>query len=228
MLLSNLTKSQHIIKKLIPADLPSSSTSLIEVRTKHLDNLLEVFVRGATPHASSSPSNRASDAMENTTNKTKNQDGEEEEEEEEDESGTTTTTGPLPKSAYNKHANFHFLASVFANVSATPGGAQFLLGSSTVDGAPRLDRLVIFLNHTDLIRRGGVVSVFKNVCFDVEAHPRLLGDGGSGEEKKKAEEVGGEKTTTTTTSSTTATGILSYLLLPLMGPEEYDDEVNYI
>lgn len=50
-----------------------------------------------------------------------------------------------------------------------------------------------------IVRRGGVVGTLKNCCFDIENHEWLLGSD---------------------------TDILSYLLLPLAGPEEFSDEDN--
>jgi hypothetical protein len=165
MLLNNLTKSPAIIKKLIPSDISESASpeasAQIQKRTKHLDNLLEVFVRGAQG-----------------------------------------ASGAHQKSNYNPNANFHFLAGVFANVSATPGGADFLLGLSTVDSSQRLSRLFVFMDHENEIRRGGVISVLKNVCFLTQTHESIL---------LKSVDEGG-------------LGVLPYLLLPLAGNEEYDED----
>ena len=49
------------------------------------------------------------------------------------------------------------------------------------------------------MRRTGIVATLKNCCFDVENHEWLL-----------SPEI----------------DILSYLLVPLAGPEEFDDEDN--
>lgn len=63
-----------------------------------------------------------------------------------------------------------------------------------------IQRLLPFTEYTDsLVRRGGIVGTLKNCCFDVENHEWLL-----------SPEV----------------DILSHLLLPLAGPEEFDDEDN--
>lgn len=63
-----------------------------------------------------------------------------------------------------------------------------------------IQRLLPFTEYTDsIIRRGGIVGTLKNCCFDVENHEWLL-----------SSEV----------------DILSYLLLPLAGPEEFDDDDN--
>ncbi|KAJ3215414.1 hypothetical protein HK099_006382 [Clydaea vesicula] len=104
---------------------------------------------------------------------------------------------------YNPHANYHFLSGVFANISATPGGAEFLLGKSTVDDSQRLSRLIVFTTHKDKIRRSGVISVIKNTSFLIEKELKLF----------KPVEDGG-------------INLLGHILIPLAGTEEYDDEIT--
>lgn len=61
-----------------------------------------------------------------------------------------------------------------------------------------IQRLLPFTEYADsIVRRGGIIGTLKNCCFDVEHHEWLL-----------SEDI----------------DILSYLLLPLAGPEEFDDE----
>lgn len=63
-----------------------------------------------------------------------------------------------------------------------------------------LQRILPFTNHEeDVIRRGGAVGLVKNVCFDSTLHEGLLSP---------------------------KVDVLPYLLLPLAGPEEFDDEDN--
>lgn len=63
-----------------------------------------------------------------------------------------------------------------------------------------IQRLLPFTEYADsIVRRGGIVGTLKNCCFNSEDHEWLL-----------SPEV----------------DILSYLLLPLAGPEEFDDEDN--
>lgn len=63
-----------------------------------------------------------------------------------------------------------------------------------------IQRLLPFTEYSDsVIRRGGVIGTLKNCTFDSENHAWLL-----------SPEV----------------DLLSYLLLPLAGPEEFDDEDN--
>lgn len=97
---------------------------------------------------------------------------------------------------FNKNAEFHFLAGVFANVSATQAGAAYFMGKSTADSKMRLQSIVPYTEHPNVIRRGGVLSTLKNVCFYHEAHEMLLG----------ASEL----------------NFLVYILLPLCGPDEFE------
>lgn len=60
-----------------------------------------------------------------------------------------------------------------------------------------LPRLLTHLDHPDRIRRAGVAGVIKNCCFEPSAHPYLLGE---------------------------QVDVLSFLLLPLCGPEEFTEE----
>jgi hypothetical protein len=103
---------------------------------------------------------------------------------------------------FNKEASFHFLAGVFANISSSPQGCMHFLKNSTVDDTPRLSKLIVFTEHPSLIRRGGAISTLKNVCFGVSL-------------EKKGLDVLLEE----------SLNLFVYILLPLSGPEDYDDEV---
>ncbi|POV94642.1 hypothetical protein PSTT_16749 [Puccinia striiformis] len=100
----------------------------------------------------------------------------------------------------NPHANFDFLASVWANFSASGKGRDYIVGiapySTATNEAP-LFHLAPFTEHPSLIRRGGVISAIKNCCFATEVHSKLL--------------------------SPTGFNLLPAILLPLMGPESGDD-----
>jgi hypothetical protein len=87
--------------------------------------------------------------------------------------------------SYNAHASFDYLAGVFANLSARHGMHPYWLGPSTIDGANRLETLLVFLDdvarlqqqsETDgapplgvnpALRRTGIISVVKHVCMGV-------------------------------------------------------------
>ncbi|KAI9291484.1 DUF383-domain-containing protein [Neoconidiobolus thromboides FSU 785] len=100
---------------------------------------------------------------------------------------------------YNKHAEFHFLASVFANVTQFEFARRYFLEKSERDRLLPITRLMVFTEHPNIIRRGGVISAIKNCCFDSKYHLTLLNETGESD-------------------------ILPYLLLPLCGPEPFDDD----
>lgn len=66
--------------------------------------------------------------------------------------------------------------------------------------SPLIQKLLPFTEYKDsIVRRGGVVGTLRNCCFDHENHMWLLN-----------EDI----------------DLLPHLLLPLAGPEEFDDEDN--
>lgn len=96
----------------------------------------------------------------------------------------------------NTGAKLHYLGPVFSNLSQSPSVRRYLMDRDR----SVIQRLIPFTEYVDsLVRRGGIVGTLKNCCFDVENHEWLL-----------SSEV----------------DILSHLLLPLAGPEEFDDEDN--
>jgi hypothetical protein len=60
----------------------------------------------------------------------------------------------------NKLANYDFLANVFANVTSTMQGRRLMM-ETMLDGEALLASLLPFLQHSSLIRRGGVLSTIK-------------------------------------------------------------------
>lgn len=101
------------------------------------------------------------------------------------------------KIEFNKHKqNMNYLAAVFSNLSQTSTFRNLVAKSET----RLLPRLLPFISHeTSLIRRGGISGLLKNICFDTSLHEWLF-----------SAEV----------------DILPFILLPLAGPEEFDDETN--
>ncbi|KAI9209911.1 uncharacterized protein BJ171DRAFT_594922 [Polychytrium aggregatum] len=99
---------------------------------------------------------------------------------------------------FNPDAEYHFLAGVFANIASTRVGMVYFQGRSNVDQQLRLSKITAYTEHPNIIRRGGCVSTVKNCCFDVKYHAELL----------RNEEL----------------NLLVYILLPLMGPEDYDED----
>lgn len=78
-----------------------------------------------------------------------------------------------------------------------------------------LSKLLVFTEHDNLIRRGGVASTIKNCVFHTQAHRAIL--------SPETENF------TIPPSTVVAPGIniLPYLLMPLAGPEEFDLEVKF-
>ncbi|KAF7539996.1 hypothetical protein G7Z17_g12286 [Cylindrodendrum hubeiense] len=99
---------------------------------------------------------------------------------------------------YNKKADFDYLAYVFADLSKHIEIRKYFLETQKYDGVLPLTKIKVFTEHKSDIRRKGVASTIKNVAFEIESHPSLLSD----------EEI----------------DILPYILLPIMGSEEYDDD----
>ncbi|XP_063707348.1 protein HGH1 homolog [Culicoides brevitarsis] len=98
---------------------------------------------------------------------------------------------------YNKKgSNLGYLGPIFSNLSQHHRGRQLICNRQVA----LLQRILPFTHHEDdVIRRGGAVGLVKNVCFDSTLHEWLLSP---------------------------KVDVLPYLLLPLAGPEEFDDEDN--
>ncbi|KAG0149137.1 hypothetical protein CROQUDRAFT_653953 [Cronartium quercuum f. sp. fusiforme G11] len=102
---------------------------------------------------------------------------------------------------FNKHANFDFLASVWANFSSFTDGRHYLLGRSPYIKSPSdapLAQITPFTEHPSVIRRGGSISAIKNCCFATDAHRLMISPKPDGLD------------------------ILPSILLPLCGPEAFD------
>ncbi|KZT09824.1 DUF383-domain-containing protein [Laetiporus sulphureus 93-53] len=119
-----------------------------------------------------------------------------------------------------RRGSLHFLSSVFANLSTTPAGRMFFLTPRPTDPLKSSDegleypltKLLVFTEHKDTIRRGGVASTLKNCAFHVQAHRAML----SPEKERVA--------VPPSTVEAPGMDVLPYLLLPLAGPEEFDLE----
>lgn len=96
----------------------------------------------------------------------------------------------------NVGASLHYLGPLLSNLSQLPIVRRYILNHES----KVIHRLIPFTEYQDsLVRRGGIVGCLRNCCFDLDEHSWLLG-----------EDV----------------DILPHLLLPLAGPEEFDDEDN--
>lgn len=98
--------------------------------------------------------------------------------------------------AYNKKADFDYLAYVFADLAKHTPIRQYFLAEQAYDGVIPLTKLKVFTEHKSDIRRKGVANTIKNAAFEVPAHPAFLAE----------EQI----------------NILPYILLPITGNEEYD------
>lgn len=94
----------------------------------------------------------------------------------------------------------HYLSSVFCNLTQSGRGRDLICRTDLVE-QPLFDKILSFVHYDkSLIRRGGAIGILKNLCFDSRFHKRLLTD--------------------------TDDEILSAIMYPLCGPEEYTDEEN--
>lgn len=98
--------------------------------------------------------------------------------------------------SYNKKATFDYLAYVFADLAKHEAIRKYFLTAQTYDGVIPLSKLKVFTEHESEVRRKGVASTIKNVAFEVDEHPKFLDE----------DDI----------------NILPYVLLPIMGSEEYD------
>lgn len=65
---------------------------------------------------------------------------------------------------YNKNANFHYLATLFSNISQVPAARLLFLDRQKCI-IPRL--LPYTHSEVSVVRRGGVVGLLRNLCFEV-------------------------------------------------------------
>lgn len=68
------------------------------------------------------------------------------------------------RKGFNKHANFHYLATVFLNITQVSVARQLFLDRKKCI-LPRLFPYTQFYDSE--IRRGGVVGLLRNLCFEV-------------------------------------------------------------
>ena len=100
--------------------------------------------------------------------------------------------------SYNKQANFDYLAYLFADLTKHEEVRRHFVTRQAYDGEFPLTKIKVFTEHKSDVRRRGVASTIKNVAFEVSAHPAFL--------------------------SESDMNLLPYLLLPITGNEEFDEE----
>lgn len=97
---------------------------------------------------------------------------------------------------YNSSCTYEYLAYAFAELAQFPLARKyFTTPVQSDDGNIPLTKILVFTEHANLVRRRGVANTIKNVCFEIDAHSLIL-----------------------------STSILPFILLPLMGAEEYPDD----
>lgn len=149
--------------------------------------------------------------------------------------------GPDGRPSIKRKTNCNFLASVFANTTVLPRGRDWFVSplsastqatSSTAQAAlargsdddgncpPASEypvaRIMVFTEHPNLIRRGGVISAIKNILFVKSAHKLLIAPPSirDGENEMLA---GALRATSRPPSSI---DMLPYILLPLCDGKE--------
>jgi len=101
--------------------------------------------------------------------------------------------------SYNSKADFDYLSYFFADMAQHSDARSYFVNEHKEDdNVIPLTKIIVFTEHKSEVRRQGVASTIKNVAFSVDSHGRLL----------DPREV----------------NLLPYIMLPLMGPEEYSDE----
>jgi len=100
--------------------------------------------------------------------------------------------------SYNPSADYDYLAYLFADLAKHPPIRKFLITPQPYDAVVPLNKIKVFTEHASTVRRKGVASTIKNAAFDVPSHPTFLDED--------------------------AVHILPYLLLPIMGSEQYDKD----
>lgn len=99
----------------------------------------------------------------------------------------------------NRYADFDYLSYFFADISRFSLGRKYFITRQQYDDVVPISKLLVFTEKYDSkIRREGVASTIKNSLFDSKEHMELLTN----------EDI----------------NILPYILLPLAGPEELDEE----
>lgn len=93
-----------------------------------------------------------------------------------------------------KKCHLNYLGPIFSNLTQVSQCRDLLCRTPDL-----LSRLLPFIQFNEsLVRKGGIVGVLKNICFDSTCHDLLL-----------------EKV-----------DVLPLILLPLAGPEDFTDEEN--
>lgn len=99
---------------------------------------------------------------------------------------------------YNKAADFDHLSYLFADLTKHAELRQYFVTKQEYDGVIPITKIKVFTEHKSHVRRKGVASTIKNAAFDVPSHAAFLDE----------DDI----------------NILPYILLPITGNEEFDEE----
>ncbi|KAF6820174.1 DNA-binding protein HGH1 [Colletotrichum sojae] len=104
----------------------------------------------------------------------------------------------VKEKGYNESADYDYLAYLFADLTKHAEVRQHFVTRQDYDEVIPITKLKVFTEHQSEIRRKGVASTIKNIAFEIQFHSTFLDE----------DEV----------------DILPYILLPITGNEEYDDD----
>ncbi|WYZ45288.1 hypothetical protein EsH8_VIII_000604 [Colletotrichum jinshuiense] len=104
----------------------------------------------------------------------------------------------VKEKGYNKDADYDYLAYLFADLTKHAVVRQHFVTRQEYDDVIPINKLKVFTEHQSDIRRKGVASTIKNIAFEIQFHPTFMDE----------DEV----------------DILPYILLPITGNEEYDED----
>lgn len=72
----------------------------------------------------------------------------------------------------NRTTKFHYMATVFSNISQLLSGRRLFLNPEQCV----LQRLLPFMSYRDsVVRRGGIVGLVRNLCFETGVWPNIIG-----------------------------------------------------
>ncbi|KDN46118.1 hypothetical protein K437DRAFT_256298 [Tilletiaria anomala UBC 951] len=152
-----------------------------EQQVAALSCLLDAFEEGATVASNESAVEHMRRKVEQAQRQTETSEGSSQQQQQRE-------VGADGKRKIKRKSNCNFLASVFANVTVLPAGRQwfveplFAAQEKTSREAETereatdyaVARIMVFTEHPDLIRRGGVISALKNILFIKSAHEVLV------------------------------------------------------
>lgn len=107
----------------------------------------------------------------------------------------------VPSSSKSNPA-YDYLSYTFASLSAHEAGRKYFLTPQAYDSVLPVTKLTPFTENASHIRRAGVASTIKNLCFEVDTHAMLLEEPPNG------------------------ANLLPYILLPLAGSEDLGEDTE--